>query len=67
MRFLYKIMFRIGFTPWDTPDTPVPEVLKDIIEGTQAIPPGRALDLGCGMGRHAIYLASNGWQVSGLD
>jgi SAM-dependent methyltransferase len=67
MRFLYKLMYRIGFTPWDTPNTPVPSVLQDIIEGPQAIPPGRALDLGCGMGRHAIYLASHGWQVTGLD
>jgi SAM-dependent methyltransferase len=67
MRFIYKIMYRIGFTPWDTPNTPVPRVLQDIIEGSQAIPPGRALDLGCGMGRHSIYLASNGWQVTGLD
>ncbi|MGD0581521.1 MAG: class I SAM-dependent methyltransferase [Bacteroidales bacterium] len=67
MRFLYKLMYRIGFTPWDTPDTPVPGVLQDIIEGPQAIPPGRALDLGCGMGRHSIYLASHGWQVTGVD
>jgi SAM-dependent methyltransferase len=67
MRFLYKLMYRIGFTPWDTPDTSVPAVLQDIIEGSQAIPPERALDLGCGMGRHSIYLASHGWQVTGLD
>ena len=61
MRFLYQVMYRIGFTPWDMPETPVPAVLKDVIEGPQAIHSGRALDLGSGMGRHAIYLlASNG-------
>jgi SAM-dependent methyltransferase len=67
MRFLYKLMYWIGFTPWDTPDTPVPAVLREVIEGPQAIQPGRALDLGCGMGRHAIYLAEHGWHVTGLD
>jgi SAM-dependent methyltransferase len=67
MRFLYKLMYTIGFTPWDTQDTQVPTVLQDIIEGTQAISTGKALDLGCGMGRHSIYLASHGWQVTGLD
>jgi len=29
--------------------------------------PGRALDLGCGVGRLAVPLASAGWQVTGLD
>jgi SAM-dependent methyltransferase len=67
MRFLYQLMYRIGFTPWDTPETSVPAVLRDVIEGSQAIHSGRALDLGCGMGRHAIYLARHGWQVTGLD
>ncbi len=67
MRFLYQLMYRIGFTPWDTPGTPVPPVLHEVIEGPQAIHPGRALDLGCGMGRHAIYLATHGWHVTGLD
>src|SRR5208337_3932181 len=67
MRFLYRVMYRIGFTPWDTPETPVPAVLREVIESPQAIHPGRALDLGCGMGRHAIYLATHGWQVTGLD
>ncbi|RMI33937.1 class I SAM-dependent methyltransferase [Nocardia stercoris] len=27
----------------------------------------RALDLGCGEGRHALWLATHGWQVHGVD
>lgn len=31
------------------------------------LPPGRALDLGCGPGRNAIWLALRGWSVLGID
>ena len=31
------------------------------------LPPGRALDLACGEGRNAIWLAANGWTVVGTD
>jgi 2-polyprenyl-3-methyl-5-hydroxy-6-metoxy-1,4-benzoquinol methylase len=29
--------------------------------------PGRAVDLACGEGRNAIWLASRGWRVTGVD
>ena len=32
-----------------------------------ALPPGRALDLACGSGRHALWLAERGWQVTAVD
>lgn len=33
----------------------------------EAVPPGRAADLGCGEGRNAIWLARRGWEVTAVD
>jgi SAM-dependent methyltransferase len=65
MSLLYELLYRIGFLPWDT-DT-VPGELRALAEGDDALPPGRALDLGCGTGTHAVYLAAHGWQVTAVD
>lgn len=57
--------YRSGTPPWDWGITP-PE-LVDLVEGTDALPPGRALELGCGTGTNAVYLAQHGWDVVGVD
>lgn len=31
------------------------------------LPPGKALDLACGTGRNAVWLAERGWQVTAVD
>ncbi|WP_369184282.1 class I SAM-dependent methyltransferase [Streptomyces sp. Y1] len=42
------------------------EHLAGYVEGG-TIAPGRALDLGCGPGRNALYLASRGFEVDAVD
>ena len=33
----------------------------------ERLQPGRALDLACGSGRHALWLAQHGWRVTAVD
>lgn len=38
-----------------------------LVEVADRLPPGCALDLACGHGRNAIYLANLGWRVTAVD
>jgi ubiquinone/menaquinone biosynthesis C-methylase UbiE len=65
---LFRVFYRVGFTPWD--GHPFGMNLRALVEGTadtSALPPGSALDVGCGTGDSSIYLAQHGWQVTAVD
>jgi SAM-dependent methyltransferase len=40
---------------------------QSVAEALADLPPGRALDLACGEGRNALWLAGLGWSVTALD
>jgi cyclopropane fatty-acyl-phospholipid synthase-like methyltransferase len=59
---IYRLSYWLKMIPWDIGTTP-PEVM-DVLE---AMPAGRALDLGCGTGTNVITMAKQGWEAIGLD
>lgn len=64
----FRFFYRVGFTPWE--GHAIGQGLRDLIEGTSdtpALPAGSVLDVGCGTGDCAIYLAQHGWKVTGVD
>ncbi len=64
MGVMYRLMYAVGFAPWDRQ---MAAELKAVIEGPDALPPARALDLGSGLGTKAIYMAAHGWDVTGVE
>jgi methylase of polypeptide subunit release factors len=62
---LYELLYLAGVRPWERGG--IPPALRELVEGPAALPPGRALDIGCGTGGPAVYLATHSWEVTGID
>lgn len=58
----YPVLYRLRMDWWEDNDDagPLPELVA-------SRPAGLALDAGCGTGRHAVWLAEQGWHVIGFD
>ena len=56
--------YRHGDLPWDT-GRPSSELLRVLSQN--AIPPCRAIEFGCGTGTNSVWLAEQGFEVTGID
>lgn len=67
-KWIYEFLYRFPFVPidWIFGSTSMIENLVKLAVGGR-IESGRAITLGCGVGRETIYLAKNGFDVIGLD
>ncbi|MGD8751784.1 MAG: class I SAM-dependent methyltransferase [Anaerolineales bacterium] len=63
LSWAYELLYR-DRAPWDM-DEPRPELVRMVESGQ--FETGRAIDLGCGSGDNAIYLAQQGFEVIGVD
>ncbi|MBW3003800.1 methyltransferase domain-containing protein, partial [Candidatus Woesearchaeota archaeon] len=57
-----KIYVKRGKGPWTLEEPP-----KEIVEVVSKVKPCKALDIGCGEGFFSIYLAKQGFDVTGID
>jgi SAM-dependent methyltransferase len=63
IRMAYDLWYRHGEPPWIL--GPRAELIE-LVEGGR-LRPCRAIDLGCGVGDNAIYLAQQGFEVTAVD
>jgi 2-polyprenyl-3-methyl-5-hydroxy-6-metoxy-1,4-benzoquinol methylase len=63
MEHIYRTL-PVNDIPWNF-ETP-PAILEELVERGK-IAPCRTIDLGCGTGNYALYLAEKGFAVTGVD
>jgi SAM-dependent methyltransferase len=63
IKLFYEVVYRYFRAPWELGAR---EELVSVVESGR-IEPCRAIDLGCGTGANAIYLAEKGFDVTGVD
>ncbi len=59
-----KLWNGVYSTPCDMV-TPYPN--RFLADSIRSLTPGKALDIGAGQGRNSLYLARQGWDVTGID
>ena len=52
---------------WSTMDHTFADYDRALVDHIDSLKPGRALDLGCGSGGNAVWLAARGWQMTAVD
>lgn len=60
----WDLAYREGTPPWET-GRPAAELVRLVEQGK--ISRGTALDIGCGTGANAVYLAQQGFEVTAVD
>jgi SAM-dependent methyltransferase len=63
MKLFYELGYRLFRMPWEMGPR---EELVGLVESGR-IAPCRAIDLGCGTGSNALFLAKHGFDVTGVD
>lgn len=52
---------------WDTMEDTFADYDEALVDAVEGLAPGRVLDMGCGAGGNAMWLAARGWQVTAVD
>ena len=60
----WEAKYREGNTPWDSQ---LPSKELQLVLAEYDVHPSSAVELGCGTGTNALYLAKQGWQLTAID
>jgi SAM-dependent methyltransferase len=68
MKLFYDVWYRFGTPTWVEHSPWAEQAPSDLVKlfASGELLPGRAIDLGCGEGDNAIFLAQHGFQVTGI-